>query len=1509
MMDNRYKIILSGSAVYREIELAPDMQRMRLGTEPDCDVRLRKDMFFGKIELIFEKHDSEWSVYCSDNLYITVGDVRKLMTINLTHGDEVSVRYQISGNEVFSLSFMIDFDYEKKDYSTEIDIAGETKIKIGGTEDCDIRFSDSFLGADALVLNKKNGAWNLVDLDSKYGVFVNGVRISEETRLEDCDFFSIVSFSFYYKEEKLYTTSKSGMQTGTLGRKETKRQTTCFEYPKFNRNTRVQYEIPEDDLEIQQPPQKPEKPQKNLATTLMPSLVMLVTIIILRGVIGGGGTFVIYSAISMSMGIIMSIITYRQNNKNYKEDTVKREAAYKKYIEEKEEKIQLSRANELRLRRMIYESPEDSLKKVESFGRRLFERSLGDKDYLQVYVGAGRIESSNQVSFTKQEFVDMEDPISLLPEQISEKYRFIESAPITSDFYSSCGVGIVGEHALLEEMLKNITLDIAIRHFYRDVRLVYLLEENYLESFTWLRWLRNVQNDRLGVRNIVCDEESKNLILEHLYTILSERENALQGSDRSGVFEEHYVVFVTNTASIGTHPLFKYIKNGAQFGFTFVFLEEYEENIPQGCTEIIRLDSEKTGFALKSVNGDIASEFVYPMIATKTAEQTALKLGAVYVDEVSLEGDLTKNITLYELLEIMSAEELDLNKRWDCSQVYKTMAAPIGVKINNEVVSLDISDKDSGHGPHGLVAGTTGSGKSELLQTYILSLATLFHPYDVGFMIIDFKGGGMANQFQDLPHLIGTITNIDGREINRSLQSIKAELVKRQELFSEAGVNHINDYIKMYKGGLVSIPMPHLIIIVDEFAELKSEYPDFMKELISAARIGRTLGVHLILATQKPAGVVDAQIWSNSKFKLCLKVQTKEDSVEVIKTPLAAEIVEAGRAYFQVGNNEIFELIQSAYSGAKVPAGNSINEKAFEINECNLWGKRRTVYTNKNSAEAVGNMTQLEAIVNYVRQFCEVNHIEKLPGICLPSLEEIIKTDALDYSISDEEGYIVPVGFYDDPEMQRQGIVELDVSKENVYIVGSSQTGKTVLLQTIAYGLIRKYSPEQINLYIVDCGSMVLKIFENAFQVGGVVLSNEEEKCKNLFKMLTTIVRQRKEILSGKGVGNFASYLEAGYTDLPMTVVMIDNMAAFKEYFPDQADQLGSLTREAQGVGISFIITAAASNALNYRTRANFSRNIVLNCNDTSEYGNVFGRCRMTPRENAGRALFMMDKRILEMQVAIFGKGEKEADRSREMQAFIEQRNQEFDKHAYRIPMVPDRLILLDKMEQNQEFFRNTGIIPLGMGFETVDYSTIDLNQAGSLALIGDNDCRIQFVKTFLTTLAKNIVFHNVEAIVIDDKQKSLGQAESLGFVRSYTSNVSEGLAFLGDFYSQLEERENAENVSELSTVMIVIHNQEMMKQICADKNLSKELASALKRSNDTKAFILLSQVENAAVGFNSSDVMKTIRDERQGILFAPITENKLYEISGRVKADAMFDKTMAYRFDNGSISKIKVFE
>lgn len=1506
-MNSRYKLIISSKNLYKEVELAPADGEIKVGTSPECTVRLRKELFFSPIELTLQRSGEGWSIICSDNLYFTVGDVRKLLTKQLVHGDELFVKYQDSDNDVFTLSFMIDFDYARKDYDTEIDISGKSQIKIGGTQDSNIQFNDTYLGKDSLVLECSGGKCTIYDNNSKYGVFVNGIKIKKSAQLHDYDFFSIVGFSFYYKAGKIYTSSATEMKISGLTSRPVEIHSTHFKYPKFNRNSRVQYVISEDNLEVQQAVQKPSKPKKNLIMSLIPSIVMLAMTVVLRGIIGGGGSFVIYSAVSMGLGIAMSIVSFVKENKDYRKETQERIDTYSKYIDEKKEVIETARANELRIRNLIYESLENSIREVDDFGRRLFEKTQEDKDFLQVYLGRGCVESANQIIYNKQEFVDLEDPLATIPADLAEKYKYIENAPIISDFNASCGVGVVGPQAALEQILKNMTLDISIRHFYNEVKMVYILSDDYTSKMQWIRWLQNVDNQKLGVKNIVCDEESKNIILEDLYITLSSRENAVT-VNKDIVFPEHYVVFVTDASSISTHPVAKYIKNCAAYGFTFVFFEKYEEMLPQGCTEIVRIQDSKSGLVLKTENGDIVSEFAFPTVSDEIAENVALKLGAISVDEVSLEGELTKNITMFEMLGILSVEDIDLHERWENAQVYKSLAAPMGVKTKNQMVYLDISDKSGAHGPHGLVAGTTGSGKSEVLQTYILSMATLYHPYEVGFVIIDFKGGGMANQFKNLPHLIGTITNIDGREINRSLLSIKAELVKRQEMFSESGVNHINDYIKLYKAGKVTKPMPHLIMIVDEFAELKQEYPDFMKELISAARIGRTLGIHLILATQKPAGVVDAQIWSNSKFKLCLKVQTKEDSNEVIKTPLAAEIVEPGRAYFQVGNNEIFDLFQSAYSGANIPEGNENSEKTYAIYERNLWGKKTLLYTNKKAKSSKNSVSQLQAIVDYVNDYCGSKGIEKLPGICLPSLKDKILTDELDYTVETAAGVSVPLGVFDDPEQQHQGAVELDVSKDNVYIVGSAQMGKTVMLQTLVYGLIKKYTPQQVNIYLVDCGSMVLKIFEDSAHVGGVVLSNEEEKCKNLFKMLNGMVIQRKKILSGKGVGNYAAYLEAGYTDMPMAVVVIDNMAAFKEYFPDQNEDINTLAREAQGVGISFVVTAATSNSLNYRTQANFGKKFVLNCNDTNEYSAMFGHCKATPKENAGRGLCVREKRILEYQVAMFGKSDKEAERSQELKEFIEERNAQCTAKAVKIPMIPEKLSLAETMSENVAAFRTQGVLPIGMDFGTVALTSINMATTGSLALLGDQESKDAFVANFIKMIAQTAVFHNVEAFVVDDKSKKLKECKDYGFVREYASDAADGLALVTDFCDdamrQLDDEER-----DGSMLLLVINSTDVFKKVCADKNESKRLAEVLKNAADAGVFVLLATVDNQPVGFNSSEVLKVLKDERQAILFTQLSDCKMFDISGRVKPDTSFDNTMGYRFNGSTYSKIKIFD
>ncbi|SES16260.1 FtsK/SpoIIIE domain-containing protein, partial [Lachnobacterium bovis] len=334
---------------------------------------------------------------------------------------------------------------------------------------------------------------------------------------------------------------------------------------------------------------------------------------------------------------------------------------------------------------------------------------------------------------------------------------------------------------------------------------------------------------------------------------------------------------------------------------------------------------------------------------------------------------IPESVTFFDMYKVKKPQDFDSRNRWSQNQSHKTLAVPLGLRAEDDIVSLNLHEK--AHGPHGLVAGTTGSGKSEIVQSYILSLALNFHPYEVGFLLIDYKGGGMANLFKNLPHLLGTITNLDKAESMRAMASIHSELLRRQQIFSECGVNHINGYNKLFKEGKVKEPLPHLFMISDEFAELKSEQPDFMAELVSTARIGRSLGIHLILATQKPSGVVDDQIWSNSRFKLCLKVADTNDSKEMLKTPDAASITQAGRAYLQVGNNEIYELFQSAWSGAKYDPNIDANEEKSQKEDNRVYlinEKGQGELINKDLSSTGSDdenktvITQLDATVNYL---------------------------------------------------------------------------------------------------------------------------------------------------------------------------------------------------------------------------------------------------------------------------------------------------------------------------------------------------------------------------------------------------------------------------------------------------------------------------------------------------------------------------------------------------------------
>ena len=1474
---------------------------LSIGTFPRCDVRMQEEDFGCAFEFALFKSGGEWLITPGKGVTLRRmdGGAAGSGRCTVTHGLALAVCSE-SGKTLLEVHAELHFDFAGAAFDRCISLGAVPALRIGGTPVCELRLQSADAAQEAVLLSRQGGHWTLAPMGGTYPVYRNITPVTRTVTLRDNDFFSVADVQLYLHDSNLYVDSKQPIAYGRLVSNVIQQQTSAMEYPVFIRSSRVQHQIKTDEIEVLQPKEKPKPDRDNMFLKVLPPVAMIVSMLVLRGSMGGSGLmFVAYSGVSMGVSVLVMFLTRKDMRKNAAEDERRRKETYYTYVQNKIDEIKRRRQDELRILDRIYRSTEDNIAIVHNFDKGLFDRSPEDADFLDVRLGRGAREASIKVKTNVPEYREADDELQDMALNVVEQYRILQDAPVVARLSQACAVGVVGKRRWLYEMLKTMTIDLTVRHYYNEVKIYYIIGEEDQKEFAWARWLRNCFDEETGTyRNIICDAESAKFHLEVLYRLLSERESVSGG--KATVWPQYYVVFVYRVDMIRNHPVSQYFTRCNALGVRFVFMDEYEERIPRGCAQLIRLDrNASSGSLIYTMDGEKPYQFEYTQIMEERMREIVMKLCKVHVVEANLANEMVKNISLYELLGIKKAQELDLRTNWSRSQIEKSMAVPLGVRTKNAVVKLDLHEK--AHGPHGLVAGTTGSGKSEIMQSYIINMALFFHPYEVTFLIIDFKGGGMANQFLGLPHLAGTITDIDGREIDRSLKSIKAELERRKKLFAEAGVNKIDSYIHMYKQDPTSVPapLPHLIIIVDEFAELKAEQPDFMKELVSAARIGRSLGVHLILATQKPSGVVDGQIWSNSRFKLCLKVQTKEDSQEVLKTPLAAEIREPGRAYLQVGNNEYFELFQSAYSGAKVPNVDPSAVQPYKINELNMWGKPTTVYEVKAKKNDSGDekkpTTQLDALVEYVADFCREAKITPLPSICLAPLTKHLLLSELNEGVDmcKGQGIVVSVARYDDPEMQRQDRYMLDLTSDNILLLGMAQMGKTTTLQSIVFEAIHRYTPREVNFYIIDAGTMAMMAFRDSKHVGGVVLLSEEDRVRNLFKLLTAQIQERKSRFMACGVGTYRAYLEAGKRDMPQIVLVIDNVAAFREYYEQYDDTLQMLAREGLSVGLSLLVTGTASSNLNYRTLSNFNCKVCFTCNDTSEYTAMVGARRMEPANCPGRALVELDKRVLEAQFALPTEGETEQERRKNMEVELAQIAALYDEHAKPIPVVPEVLSLADAMKDAPEKFRQPYEMVVGMDYSSVEYVTLKLDELSTFVISGrPKSGKHTAVKNILRQIQANVFIHLSEAIIFDGPRRSLSAMKTLGCVKSYITDTSEMKEAVDALWQEMSERQDAlfaleeddermELTRSWPLKLLVINSEGPIKLCMGDSECQSKLYDVVARFNDCKCCVIWCEYPNAKASIlSSNELERYIQTQGNFLYFDYLNNLKLAEVS-----------------------------
>ncbi|MBM4430091.1 MAG: type VII secretion protein EssC, partial [Chloroflexi bacterium] len=867
----------------------------------------------------------------------------------------------------------------------------------------------------------------------------------------------------------------------------------------------------------------------------------------------------------------------------------------------------------------------------------------------------------------------------------------------------------------------------------------------------------------------------------------------------------YFVFFLGDPQLAQNEPVLPVLlREGPKLGAYSVFLADSLEALPKGC-QIVAEVGPNYGRLIQT--GPESGQILFgpDSVPSQLAERLARSMAPVHLVRMAASSEIPNTVLLLDLLGAVTVDDLNILSRWQSSDPSRTLAAPLGLRTGAKALTLDLHER--GHGPHGLVAGTTGSGKSELLQSLLASVAASFHPYEVVFVVVDYKGGGMANALADLPHLVGTITNLQGNLATRALFALKSELQRRQAVLAQAGVNHIDAYQRKRRLGEVREALPHLVIVIDEFAELATDQPDFMRELVSAVRVGRSLGVHLILATQKPAGVVNEQIWSNSRFRLCLRVERSEDSQEVLKRPDAAGITRPGRAYLQVGNNEIFELFQAAYGGAPYQPGGLAPSERRKVLEVALDGTRRDLRLSPKPVVVQAPVTQLQAVVQYIQQVAAKENILRLRGPWLPPLPDEVVLDDLRRGAGGWDGqtwqpspWLEPiVGLVDEPRRQHQGPLCIPLGKEgHLAIYGAPGTGKTTLVQTLITSLALAHTPEEVNLYLLDFGGRLLTLFEPLPHVGGVVLGDDAERLERLLRFLQRELEMRKDRFAAAGVSTLEAYRRTTGEAVPAIVVILDNYNAFATTYPDAEEQLAQLSREGGGLGIHLVLTATSVSTVKTKISGNISLSVALQLTDRSEYSMVVGRTEgLEPAAIPGRGLV---KGIppLEFQTALPVQAPGEAERTGALKALIKRLADAWPgPRARPIPVLPDVVALADVVPPGDSWplppADGSLAVPVGLDVDILEPVAVDLAEGPHFLITGPAQCgKTTFLQSWLLALAERFSPQRLQLYLVDFRQAGLFPLQRLPQVKAYITSDDRLAEELSQITQQLQGRRQA---------------------------------------------------------------------------------------------------------------------
>lgn len=983
-------------------------------------------------------------------------------------------------------------------------------LLVGRAKECDVRANSLLISKHHFQISRMKDGVFVADCGSANGTYINGVHVGTQGVLVTDD--AVITAG------GIAFTLRRGLQEQAAARPGSLHNLTANATAPFNRPPRPGFPAPEKPA-IPPEHKKTSTPNHfNIAAVAGPLLMAAVMVMAMHS-----WQYAIFAALSPIIAVGMWI---EQRIRHSKEDKKER-ARYAQALQEFKNALRRQATHE-RLRRLNQlPDPAVCIRYCNLPDTRLWQCRPYNPDFLTLNAGIGQAPWEPRVERTSKTNDDVTS--------IIENSR-IPQSPVEVDLNQAGVVGIVGDREAALAIARSLVLQASTHCGPADLTCVVCCDQGRERAWRWTTWLPHTRmaGNTEADRWTSCDANRSDAMLHALrdsidaqptpaMLLVIDSDTLLEGRDAPARdLLGHGRVNVSAA------------QRGRQVLVSGIVIATSEERLPAACNTIINAQADAEGTIRYPESRQQIRHAILAGISTDTALVAARLLAHFDDPEMPSTGAaLPALVRLPDILDLDAIDAASIRNLW---RRQHGIGTPIGIGSSG-VMRLDLV-KD---GPHGLVGGTTGSGKSEFLRSLVAGLAANVPPSKLTFILADFKGGAAFQACERLPHTIGTISNLDAQSADRAIRALEAEMEYRQRLFAQAGRDV--DNLDSYMATNPPVPLPRLLFIVDEFAMLAKEYPDVLSSLVSIAAVGRTLGVHMILATQRPDGVVNDDILANTNLRVSLRVQSSADSTNVIEVPDAATISrdQRGRAYVKLGRHDI-TLIQTALVTGSV---RTVEKASVDLRPV-VFGQAPAPVRPTRLGTAVANHTDLDDLIDAI---VEANRQERLPAprpVWPAPLPEHIslagfQSDKTTGTMPAEgriNGAKVIVAVSDDPDHQRQIPVGWDMAAGNIIMAGIPGSGTDAALASIGLTLCRSNRPEDLDLLIMDMGSGSLRPLAKLPHAIGYAGSGSQnkEKRSRLFTYLGTEIDRRKNV--GKQ-GN-----------KPL-VVLIDGLAALKDEYQD----------------------------------------------------------------------------------------------------------------------------------------------------------------------------------------------------------------------------------------------------------------------------------------------------------------------------------------------------------------------